>query len=116
VILVKSASNGSVLDRLILTDTALVWRVHGDDGTQDATDARAYHLDSNHTDSNKAQESKREVTMALVRYKSPLAAMRAAAPTRLLHMLGLPAAALGPMPDQGFAAALGWSDNSTTPY
>jgi len=86
------AATGGVLDRLILTDTASVWKVHEDYSAQDAEDRRV-------------MEAEREVTMALVRYKSPLAAMsfprwvntttemQAAAPalevTRLLHMLGL---------------------------
>jgi putative ABC transport system permease protein len=86
------AANASVLDRLILTDTASVWKVHEDYSAADDED-------------RKVMEEEREVTMALVRYKSPLAAMsfprwvntstemQAAAPalevTRLLHMLGL---------------------------
>ena len=86
------AANTSVLDRLIHTDTASVWKVHEDYLAADAED-------------RKAMEEEREVTLALVRYKSPLAAMsfprwvnantemQAAAPalevTRLLHMLGL---------------------------
>jgi len=86
------AISASVLDRLILTDTASVWKVHEDYTAVDAED-------------RKAMEAEREVTLALVRYKSPLAAMsfprwvnantemQAAAPalevTRLLHMLGL---------------------------
>lgn len=85
-------ATGGVLDRLILTDTASVWKVHEDYTAQDAEDRQV-------------MEAEREVTMALVRYKSPLAAihfprwvnttteMQAAAPalevTRLLHMLGL---------------------------
>lgn len=86
------ATSASVLDRLILTDTASVWKVHEDYLAAD-------------DDDRKLMEEEREVTMALVRYKSPLAAMsfprwvntstemQAAAPalevTRLLHMLGL---------------------------
>ena len=86
------APSGSVLDRLILTDTASVWKVHEDDTALDEED-RAILMEE------------REVTLALVRYKSPLAAvsfpryintstdMQAAAPaleiTRLLRMLGL---------------------------
>ncbi len=86
------AATGGVLDRLILTDTASVWKVHEDYTAVDAEDRQV-------------MEAEREVTMALVRYKSPLAAMsfprwvntatemQAAAPalevTRLLHMLGL---------------------------
>ncbi len=86
------AANASVLDRLILTDTASVWKVHEDYSASDDED-------------RKVMEEERELTMALVRYKSPMAAlsfprwvntsteMQAAAPalevTRLLHMLGL---------------------------
>jgi putative ABC transport system permease protein len=81
-----------VLDRLILTDTASVWKVHEDYTALDDED-RQIMMDE------------REVTMALVTYKTPLAAMsfpryintstemQAAAPaleiTRLLSMLGL---------------------------
>jgi putative ABC transport system permease protein len=85
-----------VLDRLILTATESVWRVHEKaiegDTPLDAED-------------KKAIEDDREVTMALIRYKSPLAAvsfprfvntttnMQAAAPaieiTRLLRMVGV---------------------------
>lgn len=86
------APSGSVLDRLILTDTASVWQVHENATALDDEDRRAL-------------EEEREVTMALVRYTTPLAAvsfprfvntsteMQAAAPaleiTRLLSMLGL---------------------------
>jgi putative ABC transport system permease protein len=74
---------GSVLDRLILTDSASVWRVHEDATALDDED-------------RKVMEDEREVTMALIRYKTPMAAMtkmQAAAPameiTRLLAMLGI---------------------------
>ena len=86
------APGASVLDRLILTDTASVWKVHEDYTAVDAEDRQA-------------MIDEREVTLALVRYKTPLAAMsfpryintstemQAAAPaleiTRLLHMLGI---------------------------
>ncbi len=86
------APSGSVLDRLILTDTASVWKVHEDYTAVDEEDRQI-------------MIEEREVTMALVRYRSPLAAvsfpryintsteMQAAAPaleiTRLLSMLGL---------------------------
>ena len=86
------APSGSVLDRLILTDTASVWKVHEDYTAVDEED-RAIMMEE------------REITLALVRYKSPLAAvsfpryintstdMQAAAPaleiTRFLRMLGL---------------------------
>ena len=85
-----------MLDRLILTATESVWRVHEKaiegDTPLDAED-------------KKAIEDDREVTLALIRYKSPLAAvsfprfvntttnMQAAAPaieiTRLLRMVGV---------------------------
>lgn len=84
--------SASVLDRLVLTDTASVWKVHEDSTAADAEDRAIL-------------EDEREITMALVRYRSPLAAlsfprfvntsteMQAAAPamevTRLLSMLGL---------------------------
>ncbi len=97
-----------VLDRLILTATESVWRVHEKaiegDTPLDAED-------------KKAIEDDREVTLALIRYKSPLAAvsfprfvntttnMQAAAPaieiTRLLRMLGVGTDVL-----RGFGAVL----------
>jgi putative ABC transport system permease protein len=86
------ALTGSVLDRLILTDTASVWKVHESATALDADD-------------QKILEQERELTLALVRYRSPLAAvtlprfinssteMQAAAPaleiSRLLRMLGV---------------------------
>jgi putative ABC transport system permease protein len=86
------ATSGSVLDRLILTDVASVWKVHEDYTAVDDED-RQIMMDE------------REITMVLISYKSPLAAvsfpryvntstdMQAAAPaleiTRLLSMLGL---------------------------
>ncbi len=86
------APSGSVLDRLILTDTASVWKVHEDFTAVD-------------DDDRKVMEEEREITMALIQYKTPLAAMslprlintttemQAASPaleiSRLLNMLGL---------------------------
>lgn len=86
------AASGSVLDRLILTATESVWKVHETDTALDAED-------------QKILEEERELTLALIQYKSPLAAvtfprfvnatteMQAAAPaleiTRLLSMLGV---------------------------
>jgi putative ABC transport system permease protein len=83
---------GCVLDRLILTSTESVWMVHE---TEMATDAEDLAL----------LQQEREVTVALVRYRTPLAAvalprqinsgtsMQAAAPaievTRLLRLLGV---------------------------
>jgi putative ABC transport system permease protein len=98
------APSGSVLDRLILTDTASVWKVHEDYTALDDED-------------RKIMEAEREITMGLVSYRTPMAAlsfpryvntsteMQAAAPaleiTRLLHMLGL-----GPDVLRAFAAVL----------
>ncbi len=89
------APSASVLDRLILTDTTSVWKVH-EDYTASPDDTE---------EDRKVMEDEREITLALVQYKTPLAAMsfpryvntstemQAAAPaveiSRLLHMLGL---------------------------
>ena len=86
------AASGSVLDRLILTATESVWKVHESGTALDAED-------------QKILEEERELTLALIQYTSPLAAvtfprfvnstteMQAAAPaveiTRLLSMLGV---------------------------
>ena len=99
---------GCVLDRLILTATESVWRVH----------EKAIEGDTKlDAEDKKAIEEDREVTMALIRYKSPLAAvsfprfvntttnMQAAAPaieiTRLLRMVGVGTDVL-----RGFGAVL----------
>jgi len=95
---------GCVLDRLILTATESVWQVH----------EKATAVDE---DDRKALEAEREITLALIRYKSPLAAvtfprfvntttdMQAAAPavevTRLLRMVGVGTDVL-----RGFGAVL----------
>ena len=97
-----------VLDKLILTATESVWRVH-EKAIEGDTPLDAEDL--------KAIEDDREVTMALIRYKSPLAAvsfprfvntttnMQAAAPaieiTRLLRMVGVGTDVL-----RGFGAVL----------
>jgi len=86
------APGGSVLDRLVLTALDSVWQVHEDHSALDADD-------------RKVMEDEREVTLALIRYRTPLAAvtfprfvnttteMQAAAPaleiTRLLSMIGI---------------------------
>ena len=85
-------SCGCVLDRLVLTATESVWQVHEKATAQDEED-------------QKIMQAEREVTLALITYKSPLAAasfprfintqteMQAAAPaievTRLLRMVGV---------------------------
>ncbi len=86
------APGGSVLDRLVLTALDSVWQVHEDHGALDADD-------------RKVMEDEREVTLALIRYRTQLAAvtfprfvnttteMQAAAPaleiTRLLKLIGI---------------------------
>jgi putative ABC transport system permease protein len=86
------AYNGSVLDRLVLTPTESVWQVHETDTALDDEDRQV-------------MEAEREVTLALIQYRTPLAAvtfprfinttteMQAAAPaleiTRLLSMVGV---------------------------
>jgi putative ABC transport system permease protein len=95
---------GCVLDRLILTASESVWQVHEKTLATDEED-------------RKALEANREVTLALVRYRTPLAAasfpryvnnetdMQAAAPavevTRLLRLLGVGSEVL-----QGMGAVL----------
>jgi len=90
---------GCVLDRLVLTATESVWRVHDD-----------MHAGANMNEAERAElvealADEREITLALVRYRTPLAAvsfprfinqttaLQAAAPavevTRLLSMVGV---------------------------
>lgn len=116
------APTGSVLDRLILTDTASVWQVHEVHDAHDADQGADHDDDHDHEHApadghaaahgtahsaaeQAALDASREVTLALVQYTTPMAAlsfprfvntrteMQAAAPalevTRLLHMLGL---------------------------
>ena len=86
------AGNGSVLDCLLITATESVWKAHEADTALDEED-------------QKILEAEREVTLALIQYTTPLAAvtfprfinttteMQAAAPaleiTRLLSMIGV---------------------------
>ena len=90
---------GCVLDRLVLTATESVWRVHDDmhagEGMNEAERAELAE----------ALAAEREITLALIRYRTPLAAvsfprfinqstsLQAAAPaveiTRLLNMVGV---------------------------
>jgi len=95
---------GCVADRLILTSTESVWEVH--EQHEEPPDGKDH-----------AQDEKREVTMALIQYRTPLAAvsfprfvnastaMQAAAPalevTRLLRMVGVGSDVL-----RGFGAVL----------
>lgn len=86
---------GCVLDRLVLTATESVWKVHDDMHATDDMDE----------EDRAAIEADREVTLALIRYRTPLAAasfprfindstpLQAASPaveiTRLLSMVGV---------------------------
>ena len=98
------APTGSVVDRLILTSTESVWEVHEAATALDEEDRRYL-------------EAEREVTLLLLRYRSPLAAvslprlinnetaLQAASPAletaRLLRMVGVGTEVL-----QGFGAVL----------
>ena len=86
--------SGTVLDRLVLTDLASVWAVH-----------EAHHGPPGAENHTADADAAREITLLLVRYRSPLAAislprwvnaqagLQAAAPAletaRLLHMVGV---------------------------
>ncbi|AOF86426.1 ftsX-like permease family protein [Hydrogenophaga sp. RAC07] len=90
---------GCVLDRLVLTATESVWRVHDDMHAGDQMD------EAERLELAEALADEREVTLALVTYNTPMAAvsfprfinsttpMQAAAPaleiTRLLSMVGV---------------------------
>ncbi len=95
---------GCVLDRLVLTATESVWQLHEASHAEDEEERRA-------------MEEEREITLVLIQYRSPLAAvtfpryvnsstsMQAAAPaveiTRLLRMVGVGTDVL-----RGFGAVL----------
>jgi putative ABC transport system permease protein len=90
---------GCVLDRLVLTATESVWRVHDD------MHASASMGEAERAELTEALAAEREITLALIRYRTPLAAvsfprfinqttsLQAAAPaveiTRLLSMVGV---------------------------
>jgi putative ABC transport system permease protein len=90
---------GCVLDRLVLTSTESVWRVHDD------MHAGANMGEAERAELAEALAAEREITLALIRYRTPLAAvsfprfinqttsLQAAAPaveiTRLLSMVGV---------------------------
>jgi putative ABC transport system permease protein len=95
---------GCVLDRLILTATESVWQVHDDTHATDDMD------ESERAELAEALAADREITLALLRYNTPLAAasmprfvnrstsMQAASPameiSRLLNMVGVGTQAL----------------------
>ncbi len=111
-----------VLDRLLLTATESVWEVHEVHHPEPAAPARKPHAHDHKNDPKTPPRAApevdgREITLALVRYRSPLAAatfpryvnsrtnLQAAAPaleiSRLLRMVGVGADVL-----RGFAAVL----------
>jgi putative ABC transport system permease protein len=105
--------NGSVLDRLILTPVASVWRVHEEHGAAPASAASA----GNAAHDDHDEGGNREITALLVKYRTPLAAatlprainrggtLQAASPAyesaRLMNLVGLGVDTL-----QAFAIAL----------
>jgi len=71
------APTGTVLDRLVLTDIASVWAVHDAhhaDADHDADEHARETREGNHGKGSADVAPEREVTLALVRYRSPLAA------------------------------------------
>lgn len=108
---------GCVLDRLVLTATESVWQVH--EVAHSKADAHDDDHDEAHEDGHEDghEDEQREITLALIQYHSPLAAvsfprfvnsttnLQAAAPaleiTRLLRMVGVGADVL-----RGFGAVL----------
>jgi putative ABC transport system permease protein len=111
-----------VLDRLVLTATESVWHVHDKNAAKEehhdkGDDHDQGHDKDDHKEPGKVMEADREVTLALIQYTSPLAAvsfprmvntstpMQAAAPalemSRLFRMLGVGTDVL-----RGFAAVL----------
>ncbi len=103
------APSGGVLDRLILTDLASVWAVHEahhEESKPDTAGTGAAHQGGNHPSEAQPQAAAdREITLALLSYRSPLAAislprwvnaqpgLQSAAPAlesaRLLRMVGV---------------------------
>jgi len=68
---------GTVLDRMVLTSIASVWVIHEDHDEEDAKDTPtepAHDAGSGVTTKSPATTPSREVTLVLVRYRSPLAA------------------------------------------
>lgn len=116
-------AGGGVLDRLIMTDIASVWKVHQDHAATAGAQGpeKEPHPDEkahqDEPDADQTDNAAREVTMALITYKTPMAAlsfpryvntqtgMQAAAPAleiaRLFKMLGIGADVL-----RAFAAVL----------
>lgn len=74
------ARTGTVLDRLVVTSTESVWAVHEHHGSAPAEAARpagdhADDHDGDHDASHEDEGDPREVTLLLVSYRSPLAAV-----------------------------------------
>ncbi len=71
------AGSGSVLDRLVLTDLASVWAVHDEHRADEKPheDHEGHDDHEAHEAHDAHDEDRREITLALVRYRSPLAAV-----------------------------------------
>lgn len=115
------APTSGVVDRLVLTDLASVWEAHAQHGHAPEAEGQGRHDHDDHGhgehDADTAQPDPREISMLLVRYRSPLAAamlprwvnaqpgLQASVPAletaRLLSMLGVGIEVL-----QGFGAVL----------
>ena len=69
-------ATGTVIDRLVLTGIDSVWKVHEhrDHHASAATTGAGTHEEHNDDEHDQAGGEAREVTIALVRYKTPLAA------------------------------------------
>lgn len=78
---------GAVVDRLVLTDLASVWALHGPHETT-STAGPAAHVD--HDDHIHSAEAPREVTAVLIEYRSALGAV--VLPPRIARLPGLQAA------------------------
>lgn len=74
------APTGAVIDRLVLTDTSSVWRVHEQ---ENAEHAEARSVESRNGEANAYPDAGREVTAILVRYRSVMGALMV---PRLLKM------------------------------
>lgn len=110
--------NGGVLDRLVLVDQTSVWSLHDHHDSSDRSDPSHSPEDGHaHAQESRGMAEPREITMVLVRYRSPLAAamlprwvnaqegLQASAPAletaRLMRLVGAGVEVL-----QGFGAVL----------
>ena len=73
------ARTGTVLDRLVVTSTESVWAVHAHNGAPSSAGGQAAddhdHDEAHDGDHDEADDTAREVTLLLVSYRSPIAAV-----------------------------------------